>query len=121
MMAVKKVSRSLADDKNRSLNQAGFTLVELVVVMPIILLITGYMLSILFDQFGQMVIDVAEANLRLEAQTMLLNLEDELLFATEYGEALHAHVSDDHAPIGGWDSTNSAETLIIYELSLIHI
>ncbi len=112
-------SLNLRSLRRHRLDQEAFTLIELVVVMPIILLITGYMLSIMFDQFGQMVIDTAESNLRLEAQTMLLNLEDELLFATEYGDGLHSHVNDDHAPPGGWTNSNGGnDVLIVYETAI---
>lgn len=105
-------------------NTSAYTLIELLITMPIIALITGFMFSIIFNLYGNMLLDTQEANLRLEAQTMLLNLEDELLFTTEYGSVIKSDLSDPYAPPGGWkddpdgDVNTQPDWLIVYETAL---
>lgn len=89
--------------------------------MPIIALVTGTMLVYMFSQYGKMVNETTEANLRLEVQAMLLNIEDELLFTTEYGDSIiggSLAVSDPHQPSGGWTNATDPDTLIVYETAL---
>lgn len=99
-------------------NQKAFTITELLVVMPIMTLILGSLMSILFTSWGKMLQDTAEANLRLDSQIMLLNLEDELLFTIEFAEQLKSDLVDEHAPSGGWSFDTDPDTLIVYETAL---
>lgn len=102
-------------------DQRGFSLVEVLIVMPIIALITGTLFVYMFNEYGRMVNETTEANLRLESQAMLLNIEDELLFTTEYGSTIiggSLAVSDPYAPSGGWTHNTNPDTLIVYETAL---
>ncbi len=102
----------------RKHNQRGFTLVELVIVLPIVALITIIVFNYMFVSYGKMLQENTEANLRLEGEVMLLDLEDELLFTTNYAETKLGDLSDPWAPTGGWTYNTNPDTLIIYETSL---
>ncbi|MCE7936223.1 type II secretion system protein [Candidatus Saccharibacteria bacterium CPR2] len=98
-------------------NQKGFTLVEILVVAPIFILVAMGMLGYLIERYGQTLIKSAEVNLMVDAQTITLNLEDELAFATNFGDTLGANLSDPNEPNGGWTFNTTPNTLIIYEQS----
>lgn len=99
----------------RALNQKGFTLVEIMVVAPIFILVAMGMLGYLIDRYGQTLIKSAEVSLTVDAQAITLNLEDELAFATNFGDTLATNLSDPNEPNGGWTFNTSPNTLIIYE------
>ena len=96
----------------------GFTMVELLIVLPIVSLIVIIVFNYMFVSYGKMLQENTEANLRLEGETMLLDLQDELLFTTDYGEVRSADLTDAYAPVGGWTYNTNPDTLIIYETSL---
>lgn len=98
--------------------QSGFTIVELLVVMPIYVLVVMVTFSSLLSRYGELLKEAAAVNLRLEAETSLVVLEDELIFATDFGEVITADLSDAYAPSGGWKNNTNPDTLIIYETAL---
>ena len=98
--------------------QRGFTMVELLVVLPIVTLIIIIVFNYMFVSYSAMLQENAEANLRLEGEVMLFDLEDELLFTTDYAETKSSDLSDSYAPTGGWTYNTNPDTLIIYETSL---
>ena len=100
------------------INSKGFTLVEMVVVLPIVSLIVIMVFGYMFSSYGQMLQQNEEANLRLEGEVMLFDLEDELLFTTEFADTLKSDLSDPYAPSGGWTYNTNPDTLIIYETAL---
>jgi len=99
-------------------NQRGFTIVELLVVLPIYVLVVMVMFSSLLSRYGELLQQAAAVSLRLEAETLLLTLEDELIFATDFGEIKSTDLSDSYAPSGGWSYNTNPDTLIIYETAL---
>lgn len=98
--------------------QRGFTIVELLVVLPIYVLVVMVMFSSLLSRYGELLKQAAAVNLRLEAETLLLTLEDELIFATDFGEIKSTDLNDAYAPSGGWSYNTNPDTLIIYETAL---
>lgn len=98
--------------------QDGFTIVELLVVLPIYVLVVMVTFSSLLTRYGQLLKEAAAVNLRLEAETSLVVLEDELIFATDFGEVATSDLSDAYAPSGGWKNSTNPDTLIIYETAL---
>jgi type II secretory pathway pseudopilin PulG len=99
-------------------NQGGFTIVELLVVLPIYILVVMVTFSSLLSRYGQLLKEAAAVNLRLEAETSLVVLEDELIFATDFGEVKSSDLTDAYAPSGGWSYNTNPDTLIIYETAL---
>lgn len=100
------------------LNQQGFSLVEIVLVLPIVSVILLGMLDFTIRQYAKMHTETSRANLRLEAETMLLDLEDELLFTTEYAQTMSSDLTDAYAPSGGWNYNTNPDTMIVYETAL---
>jgi len=96
----------------------GFTIVELVVTIPIISLVALGVVSLVITMFFQIMANNTRLTLLLESQTVLLSLEDEMLFTTNYGETIMSDLHDDYAPTGGWSFNANPNTLIIYETSL---
>ena len=102
----------------KKLTKKGFTIVELVIVVPIISVIAIGVITLVMNMFFQIMANNSRLNLLLEAQTVLLSLQDELLFTTNYGEVIMSDLSDVHEPAGGWTFDTSPETLIVYETTL---
>jgi len=102
----------------KRLNHSGFTMVEIMVVLPIATLALTAILSYMFGVYTDMLETNAEANLRLEGEIMLLDLEDELLFTTGYTPSISSNLDDDYAPVGGWDASGNPGLLIINETAL---
>ncbi len=99
-------------------SQKGFTLVELLIAIPLATLITTVMIGTLFSQYTEVLIGSAKSNLRAEGQSLLINLQDELLFTIAYGETLDVSLIDTYQPTGGWTYNSSPQTLIINEIAL---
>lgn len=97
----------------------GFTILEVLIVIPIASILSILLASTIFDQYGQLIQNSARARLRMEGEITLLSLEDELLFTTGYGTTKSNDLSDTNAPTGGWTyNTTPNETLIVYETAL---
>jgi len=106
------------DAQSDTQKERGFTLVELLIVIPMASLIIVILLSALFTQYTQVIAESAKSNLRSSGQTLLINLQDELLFTISYGEQLNADLTDPYEPAGGWANDSTPETLIINEIAL---
>jgi prepilin-type N-terminal cleavage/methylation domain-containing protein len=102
-----------------SKSQKGFTIIEILIVLPLVAILSLVISSTVFDQYGQLLQGSARARLRVEGETTLLSLEDELLFTTNFASVKSNDLTDANAPVGGWTSnTTPTDTLIIYETAL---
>ena len=99
-------------------DQKGISIIELLIVLPIATLIIVILMSALFTQYTQTLAESSRSNLRTAGQTLLINLQDELLFTIAYGEQLESRLSDPFEPTGGWSHNTTPETLIINEIAL---
>ena len=96
----------------------GFTVIELIVILPIVAFIMTSLIVVAQTTFFRILSNNAEASLKLESQTALFSLQDELLFATDFGEVKTNDLNDPFQPSGGWRYDTDPDTLIIYETSL---
>lgn len=101
-----------------SVANLGFTLIEILIALPIASIVSLLLVTTMFDQYGILQQSTARANLRIEGEITLISLEDELLFATDFGEYLKTDLTDTHAPSGGWSHDSDPDTLIVYETAL---
>lgn len=95
-------------------NQAGFTLVEMLVVVPITLIVCVVLLSVLVSKNGELYERNARVNLRMEGLNLLDKLQDELTFSNKFNPTLISDLNDPNDPNGGWNyNTTPSNTLII--------
>lgn len=95
------------------LKSRGFTLVELLVVAPILMVTIVVMMSFLFNQLGQLTQEGARIRLVTDAQAITFSMQDDLLFASNFNSEINPGLEDTHAPDGGWDYNTTPETLIV--------
>lgn len=94
--------------------ERGFTLVEVVVVLPVVLITCVFLIGLLVSKNGELYERNARITLRLEGLLTLDKLQDELSFASKFNDNLRAPLSDPNAPSGGWKyNTTPSSTLII--------
>ncbi len=101
-------------------DQKGFTLLEILIALPIASMLSLVIAGTMFNQYGQLLQGSARARLRMEGEILLLSLEDELLFATDFATAKSNDLVDVNAPpTPGWTyNTTPTDTLIVYETAL---
>lgn len=105
-------------ENNHPARDAGITLAELMMALPLATIILLVLFSALFTQYTSVLAESARANLRSNGQSLLINLQDELLFTIAFGETLHTDLNDAYAPVGGWVHNTDPQTLIINEIAL---
>lgn len=98
--------------------QSGYTIIELLIAIPLASIVLVIMLAALFTYYTSTLAEAARSNLRVSGQSLLINLQDELLFTIAYGEELENTLVDDYAPTGGWSYDTTPQTLIINEVAL---
>ncbi|OGL25666.1 hypothetical protein A3E49_01250 [Candidatus Saccharibacteria bacterium RIFCSPHIGHO2_12_FULL_49_19] len=96
-----------------TLKERGFTLVELLVIGPVMLLATITAMTFLFNQYGQIVKQDGQLRLQVEAQNILFGFQDDLWFANQFSSTINANLSDPYQPAGGWTNATNPPTLII--------
>lgn len=99
--------------------ESGFTILEILIALPLASVLSIVLASTMFNQYGELLQGAARSRLRMEGEILLLSLEDELLFSTDFASAKSTDLSDAYAPSGGWTSnTTPTDTLIVYETAL---
>lgn len=98
--------------------ESGFTLVELLVMAPIMIVTIVLLMSYMFDQFGQLTQQGAQINLQVDAQAITFSMQDDIFFASNFAKAINTNLSDTYQPSGGWNYNTTPQTLIISSLAL---
>jgi Tfp pilus assembly protein PilW len=91
----------------------GFTLVELLVISPIIMVVVLAILTFLFNEYGNITQQNGQLNLQVESQNILFGLQDDIWYANAFSSDLNSNLTDTYAPQGGWVSNTTPQTLII--------
>ncbi len=104
--------------RNPLQSSRGFTLVEMLVVAPILMLTIVLTISYLFNQYGQLTKQSSEVNLRVEAQTISFNMQDDIFFASAFVKNINPNLVDSNEPSGGWSYNTTPQTLIISTAAL---
>lgn len=99
-------------------NENGFTLVELLVMAPIMIVTIVLLMSYMFNQFGQLTQQGAQINLQVDAQAITFSMQDDIFFASNFAKAINTNLSDSYQPSGGWKYDTTPQTLIISSLAL---
>ncbi len=104
---------------NSKKDAQGFTLLEVLISLPIATILSIILTTTMFNQYGQLLQGAARSRLRMEGEILLLSLEDELLFSTDFANGKSSDLADAYAPTGGWTyNTTPTDTLIVYETAL---
>jgi type II secretory pathway pseudopilin PulG len=97
----------------RRVGDYGFTLVELLVVAPVMILTIIIMMTYLFNQYGQLTQEGASLRLTTDSQLLTLSIQDDVFFASSFDTTSNPILDDPHEPSGGWNYDTNPETLII--------
>lgn len=94
----------------------GFTLVEMVVVMPLMLLTIAALGVLLINVYVSLSIKAGRLALELESQQALFAMRDELFYAVGFSGKNQSDTTDTFQPSGGWNAV-AHNALIVYEAS----
>ena len=100
------------------MKERGYTIPELLIAVSVASVIMVVVVSTLFSGYISVLAESREADLRTEAQSLLINMQDELLFTIGFSETTDADLDDAYEPTGGWQYDSVPETLIINEIAL---
>lgn len=98
--------------------QSGFTLIEVLILSPILMVTVVLLMSYLFNQYGQLTQQGALINLQSEAQNIVFSMQDDLFFARSFESDKNTNLVDAWQPSGGWKSNTTPPTLIISDVAL---
>ncbi len=97
----------------RHSKEQGFTLLEILIMSPIVMLTIVIIISYLFSQYGQLIQQGSQLNLNVEAQNITFSMQDDLFFANSYASAINTNLVDSNQPTGGWKAATTPQTLIV--------
>ena len=106
------VSMKLRLNRRASNNSEGFTLIEVLIMSPIIMVTIIITLSYLFNLYGQLTQQGSQINLNLEAQNIVFGMQDDVYYANSFVSGINSGLIDANQPSGGWKSS-TPNTLII--------
>ncbi len=96
----------------------GFTLVEVLVMSPILMITIIITMTFLFNQYGQLTQQGAQVNLNVEAQNIVFSMQDDIFFASAFSQTKNDNLIDAHQPGGGWAYNSAPPTLILSTAAL---
>lgn len=99
--------------RQRRLQQAGFTLMEVLIMSPIVFITVIVIAGYLFNQYGQLTQQGSLINLQVEAQNITFSMQDDIFFAKNFSDTTNNNLTDPYQPNGGWTYNSSPATLII--------
>lgn len=106
------------------MKQRGFTLVELLVVVPIFVLVIAGVISFMVTLYTQLLMREAQAQITFETQQALISMQDDLYFARNFAENPSGAMVDADAPGGSaanWDFNTNPATLVVYDIALTKV
>lgn len=99
-------------------NQQGFTLIEVLVITPVIMLTVIIMTSFLFNQYGQLTQQGALLNLQVESQNIVFSMQDDIFYTDSFNTTKNSNLTDSYQPTGGWTYNTNPQTLILSKPAL---
>ncbi|HTE57223.1 MAG TPA: prepilin-type N-terminal cleavage/methylation domain-containing protein [Verrucomicrobiae bacterium] len=97
----------------RKLAEKGFTLVEVLIISPIMIITVVMTMSFLFNQYGQLTQQGAQVNLNVDSQNITFSMQDDIFYANAFKQGLNSGLVDGHQPGGGWTYNSTPATLIV--------
>lgn len=99
--------------RQQRLRQDGFTLMEVLIMSPIVFITVVVIAGYLFNQYGQLTQQGSSINLQVEAQNITFSMQDDIFFAKNFSDTTNNNLTDPYQPNGGWTYNSSPATLII--------
>lgn len=99
-------------------NSKGFTLVEILIISPVVMVTIVMLMSYLFNQYGQLTQQGAQLDLNVEVQNITFSMQDDLFFSKSFESNKNDNLDDSFAPGGGWTATSTPKTLILSTAAL---
>jgi len=96
-----------------TLKDAGFTLIEVLIISPIMMVTIIITMTFLFNQYGQLTQQGAQVNLNVEAQNIAFGMQDDIFFASAFNQSINDNLADPFQPSGGWKYNSTPQTLIL--------
>lgn len=100
----------------RIVKSRGFTLVELLVVVPSTVIVIAVLVAFLISLYGSLLVKNGRQQLEIDAQSALFSIRDDPFFAARFAGDNQTGTSDAYAPGGSWNAI-ADDALIIYEAS----
>lgn len=91
----------------------GFTLVEVLVLAPVVMITIIITMTFLFNQYGQLTQQGSQTNLNVESQNIVFSMQDDIFFANSFNKNINDELVDAFQPGGGWTYNSNPKTLII--------
>lgn len=95
------------------LNSKGFTLMELVIIGPILMATIAILMNFMFNQYGQLLVRNTAVNLQVQSGNILASIKPEAANASTFVSQINSTQNDEFAPSGGWSANNNSDVLIL--------
>ncbi len=94
-------------------SESGFTLMEILIMSPVVFITVIVLVSYLFSQYGQLTQQGSLINLQVEAQNATFSMQDDIFFARAFNTTINGNLVDPFQPNGGWTYNSNPPRLII--------
>lgn len=94
----------------------GFTLVELLVVVPSTVIVIAVLTALLISLFGNLLVKNGRMQLEINTQSALFAVRDDAFFAARFAGDNQTGTTDAYAPGGSWNAVQD-QALVLYEAS----
>lgn len=97
--------------------QSGFTILEVVIITPILMVTVIGLLSFLFTMYSSFIQKNEVASMQVAAQAVVFNMQEDMLNTTAFSSTTNSNASDSHRPVAGWQHATDPPTLILSSAS----
>lgn len=98
--------------------ESGFTLVEILVISPVVMVTVILAMGYLFNQYGELTKQGTQIGLKTEAQNISFSMQDDVFFSSSFVSDKNSNLVDTYQPSGGWQSNTNPPTLILSTTAL---
>jgi len=88
--------------------QAGFTLIEVGIVVPMALLVLGIIFSYLVTMYLESLQQTSQLSVMDDVNSSINKMNDDLVTSAGFQSTLSSYLTDVYAPSGGWNANNGS-------------
>jgi type II secretory pathway pseudopilin PulG len=89
-------------------NNQGFTLVELLIICPILMVVIAILMNFIFNQYGQLLVQNTAIDLQVQSSQIISAIKDDVEKSPALVSQLDTELIDNNAPDGGWKADNNS-------------